>query len=49
MEVAFTGEFPEGKIGRIFDFTFQNQKNSNSKSRFNNSNNNNFDNIMNRS
>lgn len=26
LEVEFTGEFPEGKIGGIFDFTFQNQK-----------------------
>lgn len=26
MEVEFTGEFPEGKIGGIFDFTFKNQK-----------------------
>lgn len=26
MEVEFTGEFPEGKIEGIFDFTFKNQK-----------------------
>ena len=26
MEVEFTGEFPEGKIGGIFDFTFKDQK-----------------------
>ncbi|PJJ07327.1 SnoaL-like protein [Flavobacterium sp. 1] len=24
IEVEFTGEFPEGKIGGIFDFTFKN-------------------------
>jgi ketosteroid isomerase-like protein len=26
LEVEFTGEFPEGKIGGTFDFTFQNEK-----------------------
>ncbi|UPT71226.1 MAG: nuclear transport factor 2 family protein [Flavobacterium sp. JAD_PAG50586_2] len=26
MEVEFTGEFPEGKIEGIFDFTFKDQK-----------------------
>jgi len=26
MEVEFTGEFPEGKIGGTFDFTFRDQK-----------------------
>jgi len=26
MEVEFTGEFPEGKIGGMFDFTFKNNK-----------------------
>lgn len=26
LEVEFTGEFPEGKIRGIFDFTFQNEK-----------------------
>lgn len=26
MEVEFTGEFPEGKIEGVFDFTFKNQK-----------------------
>lgn len=26
LEVEFTGEFPEGKIGGTFDFTFKNQK-----------------------
>jgi ketosteroid isomerase-like protein len=26
LEVEFTGEFPEGKIGGMFDFTFKNGK-----------------------
>jgi ketosteroid isomerase-like protein len=26
MEVEFTGEFPEGQIGGIFDFTFKDEK-----------------------
>lgn len=26
LEVEFTGEFPEGKIGGTFDFTFKNNK-----------------------
>jgi len=26
LEVEFTGEFPEGVIGGIFDFTFENEK-----------------------
>lgn len=26
LEVEFTGEFPEGKIGGTFDFTFKDQK-----------------------
>jgi hypothetical protein len=26
MEVEFTGDFPEGKLGGIFDFTFRNGK-----------------------
>ncbi|MES2573560.1 MAG: nuclear transport factor 2 family protein [Bacteroidota bacterium] len=26
MEVEFTGEFPEGKLGGTFDFTFRDQK-----------------------
>lgn len=26
LEVEFTGEFPEGKIGGSFDFTFKNDK-----------------------
>lgn len=26
IEVEFTGEFPEGRIGRIFDFTFKDGK-----------------------
>lgn len=26
LEVEFTGEFPEGKIGGTFDFTFENEK-----------------------
>ncbi|WP_264565526.1 nuclear transport factor 2 family protein [Flavobacterium sp. N3904] len=31
MEVEFTGDFPEGKIGGVFDFTFKNQKIANVK------------------
>ncbi|MBC7845680.1 MAG: hypothetical protein H7Y10_04220 [Flavobacterium sp.] len=26
MEVEFTGDFPEGKIGGMFDFTFKDGK-----------------------
>ena len=26
LEVEFTGDFPEGKIGGTFDFTFENEK-----------------------
>lgn len=26
LEVEFTGDFPEGKIGGTFDFTFKNEK-----------------------